>query len=61
MIDWGLSEYYLSENEYNVRVATMYFKPPELIIAYKFYHYALDIWSLGAVFAGLVFNLLRDF
>ena len=29
LIDWGLSEYYLPDKEYNVRVASRPFKGPE--------------------------------
>lgn len=32
IIDWGLAEYYHLGQEYNVRVASRYFKGPELLI-----------------------------
>lgn len=47
IIDWGLAEYYLQGEEYNVRVASRYFKGPELLIGYRTYDYSLDMWSLG--------------
>ena len=32
LIDWGLAEFYHPQQEYNVRVASRYFKGPELLI-----------------------------
>ena len=34
IIDWGLAEFYLPDTEYNVRVASRYFKGPELLLDY---------------------------
>lgn len=56
VIDWGLAEFYHPEKEYNVRVATRYFKAPELLVDYKYYDYSLDIWSFGCLLAGIVFR-----
>ena len=90
LIDWGLAEFYHPEREYNVRVASRYFKGPELLVdlqarrarnsARKYrrairrarnssaqcahralsvcqdYDYSLDMWSLGCMFAGMVFR-----
>ncbi|KAJ8904056.1 hypothetical protein NDN08_000586 [Rhodosorus marinus] len=55
VIDWGLAEYYFPHKEFNVRVASTYFKPPELLIDLQDYDYSLDIWSLGCVLAGIIF------
>ncbi len=52
--DWGLADFYLPSREYNVRVASRYYKGPELLLNNKLYGYSLDIWSLGCVLAGLV-------
>ena len=46
LIDWGLAEFYFSDRFLNVRVATRYYKGPELLINYERYDYSLDIWSL---------------
>jgi casein kinase II subunit alpha len=54
LIDWGLAEFYLPSQEYNVRVASRYFKGPELLVDNLLYDYSLDIWSLGCMFAGMV-------
>lgn len=55
LIDWGLAEFYHSNQEYNVRVASRYYKGPELLVDLQDYDYALDMWSLGCMFAGMVF------
>jgi casein kinase II subunit alpha len=54
LIDWGLAEFYHPEQEYNVRVASRYFKGPELLVDLQDYDYSLDMWSLGCMFAGMV-------
>lgn len=54
LIDWGLAEFYFPGQEYNVRVASRYFKGPELLVDNMLYDYSLDIWSLGCMFAGIV-------
>lgn len=70
LIDWGLAEFYhpgtppilgllflqLSGREYNVRVASRYFKGPELLVDFQEYDYSLDLWSFGCMFAGLIFR-----
>ena len=56
LIDWGLAEFYHPGEEYNVRVASRYFKGPELLVNLRDYDYALDMWSLGCMFAGMIFH-----
>src|ERR1700709_449449 len=56
LIDWGLAEFYHPKVEYNVRVASRYFKGPELLVDYQEYDYSLDMWSLGAMFASMIFR-----
>ncbi|KAF9678582.1 hypothetical protein SADUNF_Sadunf07G0049600 [Salix dunnii] len=56
LIDWGLAEFYHPGKEYNVRVASRYFKGPELLIDLPDYDYSLDMWSLGCMFAGMIFR-----
>ncbi|XP_054627794.1 casein kinase II subunit alpha'-like isoform X2 [Dunckerocampus dactyliophorus] len=55
LIDWGLAEFYHPTQEYNVRVASRYFKGPELLVDYKMYDYSLDMWSLGCMLASMIF------
>mmetsp|Transcript_11633 Transcript_11633/g.16615 ORF Transcript_11633/g.16615 Transcript_11633/m.16615 type:complete len:379 (+) Transcript_11633:176-1312(+) len=56
LIDWGLAEFYHPGREYNVRVASRYFKGPELLVDMQEYDYSLDMWSLGSMFAGMIFR-----
>jgi casein kinase II subunit alpha len=58
LIDWGLAEFYHMGQDYNVRVASRYFKGPELVVDYNYYDYSLDVWSTGAMFASMVFFFL---
>lgn len=46
----------LAWTEYNVRVASRYFKGPELLVDFQEYDYSLDMWSLGAMFASMIFR-----
>lgn len=56
LIDWGLAEFYHPNKEYNVRVASRYFKGPELLLDYQKYDYSLDMWSLGCMLASVIFK-----
>ncbi|QLG73829.1 hypothetical protein HG535_0F03400 [Zygotorulaspora mrakii] len=56
LIDWGLAEFYHKNMEYNVRVASRFFKGPELLVDYRMYDYSLDIWSFGTMLASMVFQ-----
>ena len=56
LIDWGLAEFFHPGQEYNVRVASRYFKGPELLVDFHQYDYHLDMWSLGCMFAGMIFK-----
>lgn len=56
LIDWGLAEFYHPGTKYNVRVASRYFKGPELLVDFQEYDYSLDMWSLGATFASMIFK-----
>lgn len=54
LIDWGLGEFYIPNKNFNVHVASRYYKPPELLLDYEYYHYTLDIWCFGAFLASFV-------
>lgn len=56
LIDWGLAEYYHPGTEYNVRVASRYFKGPELLVDFRLYDYLLDLWLFGCMLALMVFK-----
>jgi casein kinase II subunit alpha len=55
IIDWGLADFYLPKTSYNVRVSSLSYKSPELLLGIEHYHYALDVWCLGVSIAGLAF------
>jgi casein kinase II subunit alpha len=52
-----LAEFYHPGTDYNVRVASRYFKGPELLVDFQEYDYSLDMWSLGCMFASMVNRL----
>ncbi|CEP11104.1 hypothetical protein [Parasitella parasitica] len=56
LIDWGLAEFYHPGTEYNVRVASRYFKGPELLVDFQEYDYSLDLWSYGCMLASMIFR-----
>lgn len=56
LIDWGLAEYYLPGTKYNVRVASRFYKGPELLVEDTQYHYSLDMWSAGCTMAEVIFG-----
>ncbi|SCU71046.1 casein kinase II, putative [Trypanosoma equiperdum] len=55
LIDWGLAEFFHPLTPYNARVASRYFKGPELLVELPMYDYRLDMWSLGCMLAGMIF------
>jgi len=55
LIDWGLAEFFHPSTQYNVRVASRYFKGPELLTDWTYYDYSLDMWSLGCTLAAMIF------
>ena len=50
-----IGDFYFPEKHFNVRVASRYFKAPELLVGYNYYDYQLDIWSVGCMLAGMMF------
>ena len=43
-----------------MRVASRYFKGPELLVDYQEYDYSLDMWSFGCMLASMVRTLFSD-
>lgn len=43
--------FYHPSREYNVRVASRYYKGPELLVDLMTYDYSLDMWSLGCMYS----------
>ena len=56
LIDWGLADFYIPNQEYSPQVGTKQYKAPELLVGLRTYDYSLDVWSTGCVFAGLIFQ-----
>jgi len=56
LIDWGLAEFYHPNQDFNVRVASRFFKGPELLVDMQDYDYSLDLWSFGCVLASIIFK-----
>ena len=54
LIDWGLAEFYHPGKEFNVRVASRYYKGPELLVNLQDYDYSLDLFSSGCLLGSLV-------
>jgi len=53
--DWGLAEFYHPGREYNVRVASRYFKGPELLVDMQEYDYSLDMYVFPALIIRVLF------
>lgn len=56
IIDWGLAELYYPYKQYSVRVSTMRYKAPELLLGYHFYDYGIDIWGVGCILSEMLFG-----
>ena len=56
VIDWGLSEFYHPDKELNTRVSSRPYKSPELLVGFQLYDFSMDIWSLGCMFAAMIFR-----
>lgn len=56
LIDWGLADFYHPGKEYPVRVATRFYKGPELLVDIRDYDYSLDVWGVGCMLAAMVFK-----
>jgi len=58
LIDLGLADFYHPGTRYNVRVASRHYKSPELLLgpSFGYYDYAIDLWGVGCILAGLLFR-----
>lgn len=56
LIDLGLAEFYHPGAAYGTRLASRYFKGPELLVDFQEYDYSFDMWSLGCVLANMIFR-----
>lgn len=56
LIDLGLADFYFPSQRYNTRVASRHYKSPELLVGDELYDYAIDMWGVGCILAGLLFR-----
>ncbi|KAM3171524.1 hypothetical protein ACTXT7_016450 [Hymenolepis weldensis] len=56
LTDFGLATYYCPVKDYSLSVCTLNFRPPEVVLGYTKYNFALDLWSFGCVLAILIFK-----
>lgn len=54
LIDFGLAEFYYPTREYSSKVASLYYKSPEILLGSVVYDYSIDIWAVGMILAGMV-------
>ncbi|KAK9171383.1 Protein kinase domain protein [Cryptosporidium meleagridis] len=58
IIDWGLAEYYSKDDpDFSPRVASKYYKAPELLLGIRNYDFSVDSWSVGCLFSQMLFRL----
>ena len=56
LIDWGLAEYVVLDQEYSPSVGTKSYKAPELLMEWRHYGPGVDIWAAGIVMANLMYG-----
>ncbi|KAK4937971.1 Casein kinase II subunit alpha' [Elasticomyces elasticus] len=56
LIDWGLADFYDENRAYGTGVGSRYWRAPELLVGYDGYDYSADLWSVGCMLAGMVFQ-----
>lgn len=56
LIDFGHASFYKPGRNYALKVGTRPFKAPEILMGYTKYERSVDLWSVGHVFAILIFQ-----
>ncbi|KAJ3086439.1 hypothetical protein HK100_008696, partial [Physocladia obscura] len=57
LIDFGLADFYTpTRNDLNLRVASRFYKPPEILLGNRYYDYSFDMWGVGCILAGMIFR-----
>lgn len=55
LADFGLARSFgLPMRMYTHEVVTLWYRAPEILLGTKLYSYAVDLWSLGCIFAEMV-------
>jgi casein kinase II subunit alpha len=57
LIDWGLADLYYPQRAYSIRVSTLRYKAPELLLNYQYYDYGIDVWGAGCVMAEMLIKM----
>lgn len=54
--DFGLARLFnIPMRPYTHEVVTLWYRAPEILLGTKFYSTSVDIWSLGCIFAEMVY------
>ena len=61
MIDWGIADFYFPDKTYSPYCGTKNYKSPEQLCRDTAYHYSTDIWSVGCIFATMMFKIKTFF
>lgn len=61
IIDWGQAEFCLPGHPLTLRISTRHFKPPEVLLGWPYYDFAVDMWGAGHVLACLLFRVPHIF
>lgn len=60
LADFGLARAFgVPVRTYTHEVVTLWYRAPEILLGCKYYSTAVDIWSLGCIFAEMVWRLAR--
>ncbi len=51
-----VSEYIEQNKSYSCSVGSRHYRAPELLLNYEYYNSKIDIWSVGCIFAELIFG-----
>uniref|UniRef100_H3DLL8 cyclin-dependent kinase n=1 Tax=Tetraodon nigroviridis TaxID=99883 RepID=H3DLL8_TETNG len=54
LADFGLARFGVPVRTYTHEVVTLWYRAPEILLGCKYYSTAVDIWSLGCIFAEMV-------
>jgi casein kinase II subunit alpha len=56
VIDWGLSDLYYPRTQYSVLVSMLRYNAPDVLLAYHFSDYGIDVWGAGYILAEMLFG-----
>ena len=56
LCDFGLSERYIKNYEYDIKACTLCYRSPELLLNHKKYDFSVDIFSLGLILYEILYK-----